>query len=284
MNDKIPEPPLPADGQIRGPGAARPVHPPPSLLPPPGTVRTGVLAVAGGSLAVLVLLLGLGGGISFGTDDGGGTDASRLTGGLGSGLTGGGLSGGGLSGGSGGWDEPPPSPTRTVPTATRTRTPSPSFSFSFSFSPSASVSPSSSWSGGSPSPSRSGSATATATTAATTAATTTTTTTATTTATATATGDARPDAVLTAYFAAVNTGAFRTAWQLGGRNLAGDYDTFVAGFDETTSTTVTVLSVDGAAVTATLEARQTDGTVRRFRGVYTVTDGAIARATVNRTG
>ncbi|MFD4906088.1 hypothetical protein [Kitasatospora purpeofusca] len=263
MNDKIPEPPLPADGQIRVPGAARPVHPPPSLLPPPGDVRTGVLAVAGGSLAVLVLLLGLGGGISFGTDDGGGIDGSRLTGGLGSGL-----SGGGLSGGSGGWDEPPPSPSRTVPTATRTRTPSSSFSPSAS----ASVSPSSSWFGGSPSPSRSGSATATTTTPTTA------------TATATATGDARPDAVLTAYFAAVNTGAFRTAWQLGGRNLAGDYDTFVAGFNETTSTTVAVLSVDGAAVTATLEARQTDGTVRHFRGVYTVTDGAIARATVTRTG
>lgn len=88
--------------------------------------------------------------------------------------------------------------------------------------------------------------------------------------------------MLSAYFAAVNTGAFRTAWQLGGRNLAGDYDTFV-GFNETTSTTVAVLSVDGAAVTATLEARQTDGTVRRFRGVYTVTDGAIAKATVTRT-
>ncbi|WP_406113135.1 hypothetical protein [Kitasatospora purpeofusca] len=260
MNDKIPEPPLPADGQIRAPGAARPVHPPPSLLPPPGNVRTGVLAVAGGSLAVLVLLLGLGGGISFGTDDGGGIEGSRLTGGLGR---------GGPGGRSGGWDEPPPTPSRTVPTATRTRTPS------------VSVSPSSSWFGGSPSPSpsRSGSATATAT--ATTTTTTTTTTTATT--TATAIGDARPDAVLSAYFAAVNTGAFRTAWQLGGRNLAGDYDTFVAGFNETTSTTVAVLSVDGAAVTATLEARQTDGTVRRFRGVYTVTDGAIAKATVTRT-
>ncbi|MDY0812960.1 hypothetical protein [Kitasatospora purpeofusca] len=90
--------------------------------------------------------------------------------------------------------------------------------------------------------------------------------------------------MLSDYFAAVNTGAFRTAWQLGGRNLGGDYDTFVAGFDGTTSTTVSVLSVDGAAVTATLEARQTDGTVRRFRGVYTVTDGAIAKATVTRTG
>ncbi|MFJ4096501.1 hypothetical protein ACIPYS_33430 [Kitasatospora sp. NPDC089913] len=108
--------------------------------------------------------------------------------------------------------------------------------------------------------------------------------TATPTATATPTGSARPDAVLSDYFAAINAGDFRTAWQLGGRNLAGDYDTFVTGFDETTSTTVTVLSVDGAAVTATLEARQTDGTVRRFRGVYTVTDGAIARATVSRTG
>ncbi|MFE6744307.1 hypothetical protein ACFVGM_00430 [Kitasatospora purpeofusca] len=277
MNDKIPEPPVPAEVRIPVPGAARPVHPPPSLLPPPGSVRTGVLAVAGGSLAALLLLLGLGGGISFGTDDGGGTDASRLTGSLGR---------GGLGGGSGGWDEPPPTPSRTVPTATRTRTPS------ASFSPSAS--PSSSWFGGSPSPSRSGSATATttatatvtgtATTTGTVTGTATTTTTGPATATATAVGDTRPDAVLTAYFAAVNTGAFRTAWQLGGRNLAGDYDTFVAGFDETTSTTVTVLSVDGAAVTATLEARQTDGTVRRFRGVYTVTDGAIARATVTRTG
>ncbi|WP_159400539.1 hypothetical protein [Streptomyces sp. XY431] len=266
MNDRIPEPPVPAEARIRVPGAARPVHPPPSLLPPPGNVRTGVLSVAGGSLAVLVLLLGLGGGISFGTDDGGGIDGSRLTGGLGR--------------GSGGWDEPPPTPSRTVPTPTPTptRTRTPSATPTITRTPSVSVSPSSSWFGGSPSPSRSGSATATTT------ATTTTTATASATATATPTGPARPDAVLSDYFAAVNTGAYRTAWQLGGRNLAGDYDTFVAGFNETTSTTVTVLSVDGAAVTATLEARQTDGTVRRFRGVYTVTDGAIAKATVTRTG
>ncbi|WP_149030324.1 hypothetical protein [Kitasatospora sp. MBT66] len=261
MNDKIPEPPLPADARIRVPGAARPVHPPPSLLPPPGNIRTGVLAVAGGSLAVLVLLIGLGGGISFGTDDGGGIDGSRLT--------------GAPAGGSGWWDEPP-TPSRTVPTATRTRTPSatPTATITRTPSVSSSVSPSSSWFDGepSPSPSRSGSATAT------------TTATATPTATPTTTGPTRPDAVLSAYFTAVNTGAFRTAWQLGGRNLAGDYDTFVAGFDETISTIVTVLSVDGAAVTATLEARQTDGTVRHFRGVYTVTDGAITRATVTRTG
>ncbi|MFD8697678.1 hypothetical protein [Kitasatospora purpeofusca] len=262
MNDKIPEPPVPADARIRVPGAARPVHPPPSLLPPPGNIRTGVLAVAGGSLAVLVLLIGLGGGISFGTDDGGGIDGSRLT--------------GAPAGGSGWWDEPPPTPSRTVPTATRTRTPS----ATITRTPSIPVSPSSSWFDGepSPSPSRSGSATTTATATATTTATTTTT------AAATTTGPTRPDAVLSAYFTAVNTGAFRTAWQLGGRNLVGDYDTFVAGFDETTSTIVTVLSVDGAAVTATLEARQTDGTVRRFRGVYTVTDGAITKATVTRTG
>ncbi|MFJ4672020.1 hypothetical protein [Kitasatospora purpeofusca] len=259
MNDKIPEPPLPADARIRVPGAARPVHPAPSLLPPPGNIRTGVLAVAGGSLAVLVLLIGLGGGISFGTDDGGGIDGSRLT--------------GGPARGSGWWDEPSPTPARTVPTATRTRTPSATITATPTITRTPSVSvPSSSWFDGepSPSPSRSGPATTTAT--------------ATTTTAATTTGSTRPDAVLSDYFTAINTGAFRTAWQLGGRNLAGDYDAFVAGFDETTSTIVTVLSVDGAAVTATLEARQTDGTVRHFRGVYTVTDGAITKATVTRTG
>ncbi|MFF2039457.1 hypothetical protein ACFVVX_03430 [Kitasatospora sp. NPDC058170] len=265
MNDKIPEPSAPVKAQVRAPGAARPVHPPPSLLPPPGNVRTGVLAVAGGSLAVLVLLLGLGGGISVGSDDGGGIDQSLFTGARGGGY--------GVQG------EPPPvvTPSRTLPSPTRTPSRSPTATTSPTRTPGALTSPSASWFG----PLPSGSATTAATS--TTTATATATTTSTTTATATPTGPAQPDAVLRDYYAAINTGAFRMAWQLGGRNLAGDYDTFVAGFSGTTSTTVTVLSVDGAAVTATLDARQTDGTVRHFRGVYTVTDGAITKATVNRT-
>lgn len=93
-----------------------------------------------------------------------------------------------------------------------------------------------------------------------------------------------PGAVVTAYFDAINNGDFGTAWQLAGQNVESDYATFVAGFENTEYDTVTVLSVDGGTVTATLDSEQKDGTHSSFAGTYTVQDGVITATDVRQTG
>ncbi|GAQ55167.1 hypothetical protein [Streptomyces acidiscabies] len=90
-----------------------------------------------------------------------------------------------------------------------------------------------------------------------------------------------PEAVVTAYFDAINNGDYSTAWSLGGRNLDADYDAFVAGFATTQSDTITVTSVQGADVHLTLVARQTDGTTKTYDKVYTVSGGEIVKSSGN---
>ncbi|KPI02334.1 hypothetical protein OK074_5335 [Actinobacteria bacterium OK074] len=92
-----------------------------------------------------------------------------------------------------------------------------------------------------------------------------------------------PEAVVTAYFAAINNGDYATAWSLGGKNLDSDYDTFVAGFATTQSDTITINSVQGDDVGLTLDALQTDGTTKTFDNVYTVSGGEIVKATGTQT-
>lgn len=93
------------------------------------------------------------------------------------------------------------------------------------------------------------------------------------------TGTTGPEAVVTAYFAAINNRDYATAWSLGGKNLDKDYATFAAGFATTWSDLVTIDSVQGDQVALTLEARQTDGTTKTFENVYTVSGGEIVSAT-----
>ncbi|QNP75275.1 hypothetical protein IAG44_41645 [Streptomyces roseirectus] len=92
-----------------------------------------------------------------------------------------------------------------------------------------------------------------------------------------------PEAVVTAYFEAINNRDYATAWALGGKNLDSDYDTFAAGFATTRSDTITINSVQGDEVALTLEARQTDGTTKTFENVYTVSGGEIVSATGKQT-
>jgi hypothetical protein len=89
-----------------------------------------------------------------------------------------------------------------------------------------------------------------------------------------------PAATLDAYFAAINNKDYATAWQLGGRNAGGTYSDFVNGFATTARDTVTILSVSGNTVTATLAAKQTDGSIRTFQGAYTVENGVIVQFNV----
>jgi hypothetical protein len=90
--------------------------------------------------------------------------------------------------------------------------------------------------------------------------------------------DTGPEGVVNAYFAAINSGDYQTAWNLGGANLDTSYSDFTAGFATTRQDTVTILSVDGDQVNVNLDAEQNDGTHKLFTGSYTVSNGAITAA------
>jgi hypothetical protein len=89
-----------------------------------------------------------------------------------------------------------------------------------------------------------------------------------------------PESVVRAYFDAINAKDYQRAWVLGGKNVGQTYEAFAAGFAATDRDELTVLSVQGSVVTAELTAVQTDGSVRKFRGTYTVAGDAIARFSV----
>jgi cytoskeletal protein RodZ len=85
----------------------------------------------------------------------------------------------------------------------------------------------------------------------------------------------RPAATVRAYIAAINGHHYARAWRLGGRNAGGSYPGFAAGFSGTAHDTLTIVSVHGDVVTASLAAQQTDGTITTFQGTYTVQHGVI---------
>ncbi|WP_323138111.1 MULTISPECIES: hypothetical protein [unclassified Streptomyces] len=84
------------------------------------------------------------------------------------------------------------------------------------------------------------------------------------------------------YFAAINARDYARAWNLGGKNLGGSYDSYVKGFSTTVSDTVTVEAVSGETVAMHLDALQTDGTHQSFAGTYTVRHGIIVAANVHK--
>ncbi|MFD8541649.1 hypothetical protein [Streptomyces rubrogriseus] len=94
----------------------------------------------------------------------------------------------------------------------------------------------------------------------------------------TATEGSGPEATVTAYFDAINNRDFAAAWELGGKNLDQDYDSFVAGFGTTQRDDVTVTGTSGDDVSVTVVAWETDGTQTTFEGTYTVSGGVITSA------
>ncbi|WP_435059922.1 excalibur calcium-binding domain-containing protein [Streptomyces sp. bgisy060] len=96
--------------------------------------------------------------------------------------------------------------------------------------------------------------------------------------TATPTADAA--STVEGYFAAINARDYRRAWDLGGKNLGGSYESFQAGFADTVQDTVRIVDVHDGTVTVTLDALQMDGTVRSFEGTYAVRNGVIVNADV----
>lgn len=89
-----------------------------------------------------------------------------------------------------------------------------------------------------------------------------------------------PAEVVTAYYAAINAGDHRTAWDLGGHRFSPSYDSFVAGFRGLERDDLTILGTSGSMVEIALDAVRTDGTTQSFRGTYTVRDGEIVAASI----
>ncbi|WP_329318311.1 hypothetical protein [Streptomyces sp. NBC_01262] len=106
---------------------------------------------------------------------------------------------------------------------------------------------------------------------------------ATATTTSSATATAEPQAVVAAYFDAINNRDYQTAWDLGGKNLNADYASFASGFATTQRDTISDVSVQGAVVRLTLNALSTDGTSRSYDAAYTVIDGEITSGTATPT-
>ncbi|MFF9345790.1 hypothetical protein [Streptomyces sp. NPDC014734] len=97
-------------------------------------------------------------------------------------------------------------------------------------------------------------------------------------------GTEGPSDTVERYYDAINSGDFSAAWDLGGENLGASYSSYVSGFAGTLRDTVTVRAVEGDTVYVDITAHQTDGTRHTFAGTYTVLDGVITGADIERTG
>lgn len=96
-----------------------------------------------------------------------------------------------------------------------------------------------------------------------------------------ATAGGGPRDTVIAYFDAINSGDYRTAWDLGGKNSTSSYSSFVDGFKTTSAVSAEILGVSGDVVTVRLTTLETDGTSKVFKGDYTVQDGVITGFKVN---
>jgi hypothetical protein len=90
--------------------------------------------------------------------------------------------------------------------------------------------------------------------------------------------------IVVAYFDAINAHDYQAAWDLGGKNLGGSYAAFAAGFADTVSDTVHIVDNTETTVRITLDALQTDGSVKSFTGTYTVRGGEIVGASLYQVG
>lgn len=92
---------------------------------------------------------------------------------------------------------------------------------------------------------------------------------------------ASPVGVLSAYFAAVNARDYASAWELGGETFASSYAEFVDDHATKANYDLTVVSVDGPTVEATMDVTRTDGGHEYYQGTYTVHDGVITGTTMS---
>ncbi|MGD3111872.1 hypothetical protein [Streptomyces sp. YGL11-2] len=89
-------------------------------------------------------------------------------------------------------------------------------------------------------------------------------------------------AVVEQFYRDINDHDFAAAWKLGGQNIGGaSYQDWQAGYDTTAHIEVGVEHAEGAGqITAVINATQTDGSTKVFRGTYTVSGGAIVSADI----
>ncbi|GGU73019.1 hypothetical protein GCM10010211_43590 [Streptomyces albospinus] len=89
-------------------------------------------------------------------------------------------------------------------------------------------------------------------------------------------------AVVEQFYRDINNKEFGAAWELGGKNIGGaSYTDWVAGYDTTANIDVSAVNAEGVGeVTAVIDATQTDGSTKVFRGTYTVSGGEIVSADI----
>lgn len=90
-----------------------------------------------------------------------------------------------------------------------------------------------------------------------------------------------PDAVVMAYFTAINHRDWPLVWRLGGKNFGASYAQMVQGFSQTQHDSPTIIATDAGSVSVLLVAVQVDGQTQIYQGVYQVRKGAVRRATVS---
>lgn len=90
-----------------------------------------------------------------------------------------------------------------------------------------------------------------------------------------------PEATVIAYFDAINSRDYQKAWNLGGKNTASSYSSFVSGFNTTAMVSVQLLGLSGDIVTARLTTLETDGSTKIYQGTYTVRNGVIVAFNVH---
>ena len=96
-----------------------------------------------------------------------------------------------------------------------------------------------------------------------------------------AAGGLTPDQTVREYFAAINHRRYLEAWRLSGETEP--YAKFRAGYAGTLRDDVTIVAVNGNIVTARLSALQASGTVKTYKGTYTITNGIISSTNVVQT-
>ena len=99
------------------------------------------------------------------------------------------------------------------------------------------------------------------------------------------TGGSGPSAVVEAFYRAVNNHNYARAWQLNtAAHSLSSYAGFKQGYAQTAHDTVTITGVSGDVVSVSLASAQTDGTTKYFQGTYTVHDGIIVVAHIDKVG
>jgi eukaryotic-like serine/threonine-protein kinase len=92
-----------------------------------------------------------------------------------------------------------------------------------------------------------------------------------------------PEQVVENYYDAINAHDYQTAWALlGGSKPGQTYQQFVAGFSSTVDDALTITGVNGNIVTIELVATQDDGSIRTYRGTYTIQGGRIVKTNIRR--